>query len=79
MKTYYRNLTKEGKDEFARRVGTTRKYIEQKLLLGVRRPSVEMMLRIISASDGNVTMTDLIQLFHPELFKKTEKKIIEAI
>jgi len=70
MKTYYRNLKKNQKDLFARRAGTSRAYIEKKLIPLDRKPSLPMILSLVEASDGDLTIEHLLEYFYPEILEK---------
>lgn len=50
---FYRSLSKDGKVDFADRVGTSYAYLSQ-LATGHRRPGWEMARAIIAASEGLV-------------------------
>jgi len=63
FKTWYRSLTPGEKDEFARRAGTSRAYIEGHLFARRRIPRRETMEALAKASLGRLTYEDIVRFF----------------
>lgn len=60
MKNNLKNYLKgRNREEFASRIGTTKNYVNL-LVTGARRPSPDLALRIQEATDGNVTVWELL-------------------
>lgn len=57
FKTYYSQLSPEGKADLARKLGTSKVYLSQ-LATGTRRPSRDYCIRIEEATDGIVTRAE---------------------
>ncbi len=62
-KLWYRSLTKEEKQAYAERAGTTRTYIEVQLVSRRRIPRKDLMHRLASASLGRVGFDDVVRFF----------------
>lgn len=62
---YYKSLDEKGKEDFARRVITTTKYIEIKLLPRRSIPRDELMRALWEQSDGNVSREEVLEHFYP--------------
>lgn len=63
FKLWYRSLTPQEKDAFAKRAGTSRAYIEGHLFARRRVPRRETMEALSTASLGRVSYEDIVRFF----------------
>lgn len=64
LKQYFYRLTPPERDSFARRVGTTVRYIQCHLLTQRKIPRPALMRKLVSASGNAVTLDDLLAHFY---------------
>jgi len=67
-KPYYRSLKTKEKDAYALRAKTTRPYIEIHLIPNRKIPREDLMNRLVLASDGNCTKSDVLDHFYSKMF-----------
>jgi hypothetical protein len=64
FRTWYRALNGLERDEYARRAGVSRLYIEVHLLHRRKAPKRETMVRLADASLGRVAYEELVAFFY---------------
>ena len=64
LKQYFYRLTTQELDSFARRAGTTARYIQCHLLTQRKIPRPALMRKLASASGNAVTLDDLLRHFY---------------
>lgn len=64
LKQYFYRLTPTERDSFARRAGTTVRYIQCHLLTQRKIPRPGLMRKLVSASGNVVTLDDLLAHFY---------------
>lgn len=60
---YYRSMSREDRQAFAGRAGTSTAYIEIHLLPRRKMPKKETMLALAKASNGGLAFEDLVNYF----------------
>lgn len=66
FKTYFSSLSKEEREAFARRAGTSVAYIQIHLMPRNRIPRPELMQKLCKASRGKISRQALLDFFYPE-------------
>ena len=64
LKQYFYRLSRPERDSFARRAGTTTRYIQCHLLTQRKIPRPALMQKLVSASGNTVTLDDLLAHFY---------------
>lgn len=60
LREYLRNLDEAGLEAFAMRAGTSAKYLRAHVIGGSRGASLKFMRALASASEGNVSLPDVL-------------------
>lgn len=63
LKTFYRQLPRAEREAYAKRAGTTVNYLENHLIPARKMPRRDLMERLAAASNGEVSLDDVIQHF----------------
>jgi hypothetical protein len=63
FKTWYRSMTAEEKQEFARRAGLSQQYIQVHLVYRRRIPRPDTMRKLAEASLGRLSYEDIVSFF----------------
>jgi hypothetical protein len=64
--TWYKGLTIAQKKDYTERAGTTRAYVEYRLIPRMRTPRPALMSALAQASFGGVTESDLLNYFYTQ-------------
>lgn len=69
FRDYFRSLSTDAQEEYAKRAGTTANYIRCHLVSDRPRkvPRRELMESLAAASGGHVSVADLVRHFYPEV------------
>lgn len=64
LRQYFYQLTQPERDSFARRAGTTTRYIQCHLITHRKIPRPALMRKLVAASGNRVTLDDLLTHFY---------------